>query len=617
MRPLVLLVALAIAAPASAAWRRVDTPNFIVVGDASARELRSTAAKFEAFHEVLRRVLPAVASSAPVPTVVIVFSSDEAFARFKPTYQGKPKAVSGYAVAGLDVNLIAMVNAGEYTEHVIFHEYTHMVVANAVARIPLWLNEGLAEFYSTFALMKGGTQAQIGRPIVEHLRRLNGSVRVPLVELLRANTTSPLYNEDSRLSDFYAESWALTHMLLNGATGRVAELTDYLQRVNSGTSEVQAWEEVFGTQRTETDLRRYVTRPTFSTGVIDFADRVAAPPSTDTLLSPAATAAFLASLLLRSNADGAAALLTPALRETSGDTFAEITRAQIDLARHDAPGAAARVMALGPIPDWFSAYSAALTLIRAASSEPRTDAAPALLAKAAALLAQVRRDRAELPNVLASLARIALLGDDPPPAAAQQDIARARALAPGRVDYALTQAELYATAGDFARARSVVGPMMTPVFPAEVRDAARRLMGELVDLERRASGTADSAPRAPSRSVSVADANHDRPRPAGGVSRTVPSYRVVQAGEQRLEGVLERIDCSAAGRAVFHVRAAGADVQLEGSMPEVQFITYRDDLTGGVRCGPRDPMRIYVTWREPSGSARERTVVAVEFLPRE
>src|SRR5262245_1279992 len=96
------LIALAVATPASAAWRRVDSPNFIVVGDVSLRTLRDTAEKFEAFREVLRRVLPAVASSSPVPTVVMIFPNDEVFTPFKPTYQGKPKAVAGYAAPGTD-----------------------------------------------------------------------------------------------------------------------------------------------------------------------------------------------------------------------------------------------------------------------------------------------------------------------------------------------------------------------------------------------------------------------------------------------------------------------------------------------------------------------------------
>jgi hypothetical protein len=58
-------------------------------------------------------------------------------------------------------------------------------------------------------------------------------------------------------------------------------------------------------------------------------------------------------------------------------------------------------------------------------------------------------------------------------------------------------------------------------------------------------------------------------------------------------------------------------VQLEGEMADIEFLTYRDDVTGGVSCGPREPLHVYVSWREGSSSGREKVVVAVEFLPRD
>jgi hypothetical protein len=499
VRTLAVLFCLLIASPAGAAWRRVDSPNFIIVGDAGARELRAMAAKFEAFHEALRRVLPGVTTSAPVPTVVIVFPSDDAFTPFKPLYQGKTKTfTAGYATAGLDVNYIAMLNAGDANDRVIFHEYTHMIVANAVARAPVWLNEGLAEFYSTFALTDDGKRAQIGRPVAEHLHLLNGSLPIPLADLLKVDPASPLYNEGDRVSAFYAESWALTHMLLSAQPSRVPELSDYLRRVSDGTSETRAWEQVFGTTRAEDELRRYLKRPTYNTVVIDFTERVAAaPPTPDALLSPAETAAFLAALQLRNlGADAAARTLEPALKQEPANALANVTMARIENARQGGLNAEKRLLGLaatGGINDWFAAYGAGVALAEAAELERGTAASNAALAIASRLLDRVRRDHAELPNVLAILAKLEVLGDAPPSAEALTRIARARTLAPGRIDYALTQAELFAIAGDFASARGVVGPLMTSAYPENVRNSARRLMAGLVELEQARSGLSQPA----------------------------------------------------------------------------------------------------------------------------
>jgi hypothetical protein len=631
------LCLLALASPASAAlWHRIDTPNFVVVGDVSARELRATAAKFEGFHEALRRVLPSSTTTAPVPTVVIVFPNDAAFMAFKPQYQGKPReGIVGYAAAGRDVNYIAMLSAGEFGDRVIFHEYAHMILSNAVARMPLWLNEGLAEFYSTFALMNDGHRAQIGRPIPEHLLLLNGSLRVPLGDLLKVDHASPLYNEGNRASDFYAESWALTHMLLNGQPSRVSELTEYLRRVSAGTTEMQAWDEVLGTQRTDNELRVYLRRPTMNTVVIDFAEKITAVPVTETTLSTADAAGFLAALQVRNlGPDAAAKVLDAALTQDQTNAAVNVAMARIDLARHDPAGAAKRLLALTPPSDWLFAYEAGIFLTEAAETD-RSLAGPGdVLTRASQLLETVRRTHPDLPNALAQHAAIEILtGTSPPSKAAQDDIARARALSPGRIEFALTQAELFANARDFVSARAVIGPLMTPLYPEDVRNAARRLMGGLVDYEQSLSasrsrslasgsnaGTPAGAPSSNerSRSIAVPDSDRDKPRDTTGQGRFVPIFRTVQAGEQRFEGVLERIECPGGAPVRFLVREATGLTPIEvARMADVDFISYRDDLTGGVQCGPfKEPMHVYVTVREGPAPARERTVVAVEFLPK-
>src|SRR5262245_26606088 len=60
------------AAAAPADWVRVDTPNFIVYGDAGERRVRDVADEFERFREALARVIPATATPPAVPTVVVV-----------------------------------------------------------------------------------------------------------------------------------------------------------------------------------------------------------------------------------------------------------------------------------------------------------------------------------------------------------------------------------------------------------------------------------------------------------------------------------------------------------------------------------------------------------------
>ena len=90
----------------------------------------------------------------------------------------------------------------------------------------------------------------------------------------------------------------------------------------------------------------------------------------------------------------------------------------------------------------------------------------------------------------------------------------------------------------------------------------------------------------------------DPPPPPGGDKPRVPEaptrpvFRGLQAGEERVEAVLERIECLRGGGGVFHLKAGGVGVTVTSPrMDDVDHITYRDDLSGKVECGPlKEPM---------------------------
>jgi tetratricopeptide (TPR) repeat protein len=610
------------AAPCAAEWRRLDSPNFTVVGDVNARELRDIAVKFEGFREALSHAISERATAAAVPTIIIVFPTEKAFTPFKPTYQGKPRTdVTGFFAPGANLNYILVQSGGVATDRIIFHEYAHLIVSNVMTNPPVWLNEGLAEFYSTFRLMGGGKQAQIGLAIGEHLQLLRNSGRVPLADLLKVDARSPLYNESARASVFYAESWALTHMMLNGEPSRVAQLSTYLRSVGDGVPEARAWEETFGTTRMEQDLRLYLSRELYNTVVVELPARVAAFAATTTFLSPGEVAAFLGTYLVQHQQyEEAAAQLDLALKADPASPRAIVAMAQLEMGRQQYGSAENRLIALGKSDDWLVAYSAAMAMADLAGVGIAGSANVSLIQAARRQLDTVSGDRAEMPNVLAHRAALDLPGPDDPSDEAAAAIARARALTPGRYDYAFIQAQILARRGEFAAARTVIGPLMTGMYPPGVRDSARSLMTYIGNAEeRRRTGAKDdlAAFIAASGSKSVPVPGIDQPRsPDDGRPRFIPDYRIVQAGEARAEGTLDRIDCAAGGRATFHLAEAGAPGPLVGRLNEVEFIAYRNDLDGGVKCGVvPQPLRVYVTWRDAGRPAGEKAVVAVEFLP--
>jgi hypothetical protein len=599
------------AAPGFAEWRRLDSPNFVVIGDVGGGTLRHVALRFEGFRETLTRVLSARATGTAVPTIVIVFPSDSAFRPFKPRYQGKVvDEVAGLFVGRRDVNYIAVVDDGrEERLRVVFHEYAHLVTSNVARNIPVWLAEGLAEFYSAYRMGNGGREAILGLPIGSHLAQLQTRSLLPLGQLVGVTHDSPLYNENNRRSVLYAQSWALTHMLLLGQPPRSDRLGEYLRRVDQGTPAADAWDQVFGADPIERDLQRYIRQEAFFATQYKFPEKVATFEAAAVTLLPGDADAFLADFLIQQNRPAEAvermkkgASIPTAWRATVG--------AQLDM-EHKNDGAAEKTLLSVPdVRDWLTAYRAAAALsalIERRGDQPR----PEHVHAARRLLEISRAADREMANGIAHLTALELGADDPSLAPSRSAIERAQHIAPGRDDYRFLHARVLTREKAYGAARTLLGPMMSPVQPPEIRDYARRLMAYVGDVERAESGRdfgADPpAASAPSESASGGSTG----RPPG----RRPAFRRTEANEERYDGVLERIECSR-GAIVFQMSPAPPVRLVATTLSLVDFITYRDDLSGTVTCGPvKDSPRVYVT-SKPGDREGERVVVAVEFPPR-
>jgi tetratricopeptide (TPR) repeat protein len=269
--PLFVLICLFIViAPVSAKdqWTKVQSKNFTIVGNASEGDMRKIAFKLEQFRQTLSMLLRKASISTPIPTTVVLFKSDDSFRQFKPRYQGKIKEnVGGYFLPGRFTNYIALTIDKESVNpySVIFHEYEHFVLHNNLARLPLWLDEGLAEFYSTFET-DGDLKVNIGVPVIPHLYQLRVQPLLPFKTLLSVDTKSPHYNESSKAGMFYAESWALVHYLMNGnQTKRQQQLVSFLNLLDSGMTVQEMFQKAFGADFTtvENELDAYVRRFSF------------------------------------------------------------------------------------------------------------------------------------------------------------------------------------------------------------------------------------------------------------------------------------------------------------------------------------------------------------------
>ena len=600
------------AAPPPPEWLRLDSPNFVVIGEVGARELSDVAAQFEGFHETLRRLLGEGVTSTVVPTIVIVFPSDRAFTPFMPIVQGKTLEVGGRFLGAPDINYIAIVSDGRPGRlRTLFHEYAHLVMSNMSRHVPIWLSEGMAEYYSTFELIQGGREAVLAGPIESHValltETLNKAKLLTLEELLNVDKHSPLYNENDRRSVFYAQVWALTHLMVRGEPNRLQQFGIYFDRVSKGVPSTRAWQEAFGSLDMARELERYIRRASFRPYHLKFNDKVVALDSTALSLSPAEAHAHLFDFLLRDGRlDQASEQLALAATLDLDNTRVSVGAAQLDIARRDYGNCENRLRGLAAPRDWLVAYLAGIAAAELTHKRGQIDQG---LETARRFFAAARADRPDFPNAVARMAALELRTVVGPSAETAMAMARASSLAPGRPQYRYLHAQILVRRAEFAAARSVLGPLVDGPYTAQIRDDAKTLMGEIPQLEAAwASARLATAAAPPS--------GGDKPGAPDAPGR--PVFRELQAGEERLEGVLERIECLRGGGAVFHLRAGGVAVPVTTpKMNDVDYIVYRDDLRGNVECGPlKEPMAVYLTWRPATDKSRAKTAVAIEYLPK-
>ena len=605
-RAALLLCLLLLPVPLDAAdWVRVETPNLIVFGPGEKRT-REVTAEFERFREAISHILPGRALAAAVPTIVVVFENDAAFNPYRPLFNGKPIKLGGFFTSTESENMIAFPAGGrEDGLRIIFHEYTHLITSGAARGLPPWVSEGLSEFYSTFEIRPDGKQAILGRVVPGHLELLaSTSPWLTLEQLLTVTHDSPLYNEGERRSLFYAQSWALVHMLMTGETSRSKQLSEYLQLVGGGTTALDAWRRAFGEFDALKDLRRYVRQYTMRGFLYKFTEGIGALKAETVKAKPTDVDAVL-SLLLRYRDQ---AEVEPKLaRAASAASASMLARALLGhrylTDNKDEHGMPLALEAAADSSDWLTQYYVA-SGIGWQTSNPSPEAAAAGLAAADRVIAA----RPQMAHGYALKSRLT----DGPDAIALA--LKARSLAPGREDYVFLEAHLRADLRDFPNARTVLAPLLTPAYPPEIRERARSLMGQIVRMEEfHAKRASAPAPPAPSRTSGRTSTPGVR---SGDV---IWLLRDLKAGEQRAEGVLERIDCTSTGPLTLVVRTAGLLTRFTAPhFSDVDFFTYREGQGGSISCGARKtPEPVYVTWvplTAPAGDVVGRAV-AVEFLP--
>lgn len=245
------------AAPFATTWRLSKSDHFEVYTTASEGRAREALTYFERVHGFFTDFMKMSPRTAQ-PTRLIVFNSTREYAPFRPN----EIAVAFYQ-PGPDRDYIVMRSLEQDAYPIVVHEYVHLVIRHSLANYPPWLNEGLAEYFST--MEPEGAKMGVGRVPLDRLLYLKDVSRlIPITRLVAVDHDAPEYNTEKHAGTFYSESWALVHMLMSDPKYR-SDFSKLARVISDGAEGGAAFQQVYGKSLSavEHDLEGYIQRSAY------------------------------------------------------------------------------------------------------------------------------------------------------------------------------------------------------------------------------------------------------------------------------------------------------------------------------------------------------------------
>ena len=231
-----VLCALCVGAAGAADRRYIElsTSQLTLVsaaGEAETREIALRVAMFRAAVEL------ALEMSLPTAIHTRIYALS---ARDWKKYAQPRRGVSGYFIshpASSDLMFNVDDTDGSAFE-LIFHEYVHHILRTSwTGEVPPFLDEGLAEVFSTAQFEQGTVRLE---PRQDYIRLLRTQDWLPLERLLNVRRHDPEYVEHNLAPAFYAQAWATMYYMMAIDRAARARAVAYLRDLREGSSDLDA-----------------------------------------------------------------------------------------------------------------------------------------------------------------------------------------------------------------------------------------------------------------------------------------------------------------------------------------------------------------------------------------
>ncbi|MFN9200174.1 MAG: hypothetical protein ACK5WR_19035 [Planctomycetaceae bacterium] len=155
------------------------------------------------------------------PVVVYLFSNELEYKQYLDTkFPGFPKRRAYFIeTAGKDLSVYTWW--GDQIGEDLRHEYTHGLLHASLTNVPLWLDEGLAEYFEVGGSIPGQINNEHAQLLASDVQR--GAWRPDLARLEYLEEVQDMARAD------YREAWAWVHFMMHSSPDTRQVLLEYLQ----------------------------------------------------------------------------------------------------------------------------------------------------------------------------------------------------------------------------------------------------------------------------------------------------------------------------------------------------------------------------------------------------
>jgi hypothetical protein len=248
-------------------WREFKSQHFALRSDADVDDARASLAECETSYEALRSILFSGDRAGTKPVEVFLFAHGNDLRQFIPA-----GTVAVFIPQSSTMLLETTFN--DEARRVFLHEMTHVLVQRSFPRVPLWLNEGLAEYFETMRIESG--RVVLGTPVTGF--EMSANQMPTLAALLRADgavfyagraehSVEGMYQQTA----YYVAAWYLVHMLMHDKGDYRPRFHDFLDALKQGVPASEAWARTFDeatSRRLAHDYQEYLRTDSLDAGFV-------------------------------------------------------------------------------------------------------------------------------------------------------------------------------------------------------------------------------------------------------------------------------------------------------------------------------------------------------------